>query len=172
MPTKQEVIDLVNAVIVANGNNEITANVLNPVLLDIINQINDLTGDLGDLNETAKDLVEAINNIINGPTGTNQKVVSGNYELLPEDDGTKIYFSNTVNTIITINPLTLSAFFYCEFENLTTPSVTFAGDYLVLVESVSNPVYLVGNVLQFDDSCEIRRQLGTDSFRIKDDDKI
>jgi hypothetical protein len=50
--------------IVTNGNNEITALVLNPVLQNITDQINELTGALADLTTTdTSDLVAAINSI-------------------------------------------------------------------------------------------------------------
>ena len=60
--TEQQVIDLINQWIVANGNNEITATVLNPILIAMIQQSNDKIGELGDLNTDDKDtIVEAIN---------------------------------------------------------------------------------------------------------------
>lgn len=63
--TQQEVIDLINKWIVTNGNNEITAEVLNPVLQALSEQPNELIGDLEQLNTVAQDnLVNAINEIL------------------------------------------------------------------------------------------------------------
>lgn len=67
MATLTEIIAEINAEIVANGNQEITANVLRPILLDMINQPNELIGDLEDLTTTANtNLVDAINEINSG----------------------------------------------------------------------------------------------------------
>lgn len=67
------VLALIQAEIVANGNNEITANVLRPVLEAMLEQPNDLVGVLSDL-ETSENgnIVEAINSILtrNAPNST------------------------------------------------------------------------------------------------------
>lgn len=64
--TLAEVIVLINSDIVPNGNNEITANVLRPILIEMLQQPNDLIGDLGDLNTDSSDtLVDAINSVNN-----------------------------------------------------------------------------------------------------------
>src|SRR5690606_16568934 len=56
--------------IVANGNNEITANVLRPILEAIVNQANSVIGDLTQLSTTdTTTLVNAINEIINSTPG-------------------------------------------------------------------------------------------------------
>lgn len=63
-PTEQEILDLINLYIVANGNNEITANVLNPVLEAMVNQPNQLIGILSQLQTTNQsNLVSAINEV-------------------------------------------------------------------------------------------------------------
>lgn len=60
-----EVLALIQAEIVANGNNEITADVLRPILEAILQQPNDLIGDLDDLETSEVDnLVAAINSIL------------------------------------------------------------------------------------------------------------
>src|SRR5690606_17724642 len=62
--TLDEVIDLIQTWIVANGNEEITADVLRPILEAMVNQPNDLIGDLDNLTTSDKDnLVEAINEV-------------------------------------------------------------------------------------------------------------
>lgn len=68
---EQQVKDLIEAFIVANGNNEITADVLRPILLAMLAQPNDEIGDLSTLNTTTQvNLVDAINELYN--TNTNQ----------------------------------------------------------------------------------------------------
>ena len=63
--SREEIIQLITDIIYPNGNNEITANVLNPVLDVMVNQINDITGDLDDLATTdTSNLVNAINSVI------------------------------------------------------------------------------------------------------------
>lgn len=64
MPTLAQVITKINSDITANGNEEITGLVLNSVLLDIVAQINDLTGQLEDLNtDDVTSIVNAINSL-------------------------------------------------------------------------------------------------------------
>lgn len=64
--TQQELLDLINQFIVTNGNNEITANVLNPILKDMVNQPNLLIGVLSQLNTADQtNLVNAINEVYN-----------------------------------------------------------------------------------------------------------
>lgn len=64
--TQQEVLDLINNFIVANGNNEITANVLNPILEEMVNQPNLLIGILSQLQTSDQsNLVNAINEVYN-----------------------------------------------------------------------------------------------------------
>lgn len=66
MPTLTDVINDITTQIVQNGTNDITADVLRPILLDMVNQINDIVGDLDDLDPSLgvpDDLVEAINTL-------------------------------------------------------------------------------------------------------------
>lgn len=69
--TEAQVRALIQQFIVANGNNEITANVLRPILEAMLQQPNDKIGDLPNLNTTDKtNIVNAINEIVNsGNTG-------------------------------------------------------------------------------------------------------
>jgi hypothetical protein len=63
-PTYAQVIDLINQYIITNGNNEITANILNPVLQFITDFANNTIGDLEDLTTDEQDnIVNAINSI-------------------------------------------------------------------------------------------------------------
>ena len=58
------VLQLINNNIVPNNNNEITANVLRPILVAMLNQPNELIGSLSNLSTTANDnLVNAINEL-------------------------------------------------------------------------------------------------------------
>lgn len=64
--TEAQVLALINQFIIANGNNEITANVLRPILEEMVKQPNDKIGDLPNLNTTDKtNIVAAINELIN-----------------------------------------------------------------------------------------------------------
>lgn len=62
--TLTDVINQINAFIIANGSNAITADVLRPILLGMVQQPNDLTGDLDDLSTTdTSNLVAALNEV-------------------------------------------------------------------------------------------------------------
>lgn len=64
--TENEIKAEINSQIVTNGNNEITAAILNPILIGMVDQINDKTGDLPNLATTDKsNLVNAINELVN-----------------------------------------------------------------------------------------------------------
>lgn len=63
-PTYAQVLTQINTYIVANGNNEITANVLNPILQIMTNFTNNNIGDLSTLTTDEKNsIVEAINSL-------------------------------------------------------------------------------------------------------------
>lgn len=75
--TEAQVLALIQSVVIANGNNEITANVLRPVLEAMLEQPNDLIGDLGGLQTTDKStLVAAINEILN-TSGSGSVILTG-----------------------------------------------------------------------------------------------
>lgn len=60
------VLALINEFIVANGNNEITADVLRPILVAMLEQPNDKVGELGDLDTVDQSsIVNAINELVN-----------------------------------------------------------------------------------------------------------
>lgn len=62
--TFAELISKINEFIITNGNNEITAAILNPILKDIAQWAKDTTGDLSDLTtDTQENLVAAINEL-------------------------------------------------------------------------------------------------------------
>lgn len=64
--TEAQVLALINQFIIANGNNEITADVLRPILVAILEQPNEKVGELGDLQTTDQsNIVNAINEILN-----------------------------------------------------------------------------------------------------------
>lgn len=65
-PTYATVLSQINAFIVANGNNEITANVLNPILKLILDFASNNIGDLSTLTtDENNSIVEAINSLKN-----------------------------------------------------------------------------------------------------------
>lgn len=60
------VLALINTWIIANGNNEITADVLRPILVAMLEQPNDKVGELGDLDTVDQSsIVNAINELVN-----------------------------------------------------------------------------------------------------------
>lgn len=72
-----QVLQMIMDVVIANGNNEITANILRPVLIAMLQQPNDEIGDLNDLQTTAQaNLVDAINELI-GSTGGGITILTG-----------------------------------------------------------------------------------------------
>lgn len=81
------VIALINANIVPNDNNEITADVLRPILLAMLQQPNELIGDLSNLTvEDVSDLVSAINEL-NQSISDSQSIQVYEGEVLPQDSG-------------------------------------------------------------------------------------
>jgi len=67
MATKAEIIQEINDNIIDNGNNEITAAILRPVLIAMVEQINEIIGDPLDLATDAKIIVDSINEVLNDP---------------------------------------------------------------------------------------------------------
>lgn len=63
MATKQDILDLINAEIIPNGSNQITAAVLNPVLIAMVGQINDLAGDPANLPYSQTTIIGAVNSV-------------------------------------------------------------------------------------------------------------
>lgn len=99
--SKQEIIDLINLRIKANGNQEITGNILNGVLLGMLEQINDLTGDLSNLTTADRtNLVAAINEIKNSQQDVGIQVFSGpvNPNYLPPPVYDVADFFNQIDT--------------------------------------------------------------------------
>lgn len=81
-PSYSDVINEINTFIVANGNNEITANVLNPILAIITDFANNHMGDLSTLTTDETDtLVDAINSLkqnIDDIVGNSVQLHTGN----------------------------------------------------------------------------------------------
>lgn len=92
-PSYSYVISQINTFIVANGNNEITANVLNPILELIIDFANNHMGDLDNLTTDETDtLVDAINSLkqnINDIVGNSVQLHVGNAN--PNDEPPLLY---------------------------------------------------------------------------------
>lgn len=64
--SEADVLALINTWIIANGNNEITADVLRPILVAMLEQPNDKVGELGDLDTVDQSsIVNAINELVN-----------------------------------------------------------------------------------------------------------
>lgn len=62
--TLAQVLQLINSNVIPNNNNEITANVLRPILVEMLHQPNELIGLLSDLNTSDNsNIVAAINEI-------------------------------------------------------------------------------------------------------------
>jgi len=80
-PTYSEVISQINTFIVTNHNNEITANVLNPILVLLTDFTNNTIGDLETLTTDEKDtIVDAINSLknnLNNITNNGVQLYSG-----------------------------------------------------------------------------------------------
>lgn len=76
------VILLINNNIIPNNNNEITADVLRPILIEMLQQPNDLIGVLGNLQTDDKsNLVNAINEVVNDIGAMSSvKVLSGDVD--------------------------------------------------------------------------------------------
>lgn len=92
-PSYSDVISQINTFIVANGNNEITANVLNPILEIITDFANNHMGDLDNLTTDQTDtLVDAINSLkqnINDIVGNSVQLHVGNAN--PNDEPPLLY---------------------------------------------------------------------------------
>lgn len=75
--TEAQILALINLYIVANGNNEITANVLRPILVAMLEQPNDKVGELGNLDTVDKSsIVNAINELV-GAGGSGFEIHTG-----------------------------------------------------------------------------------------------
>lgn len=75
MATKQDAINAINNAITDNGNNAITASVLRPVLIYMVEQVNDIIGVPAELSTTTEILVDAINEVSQNATGS--QILSG-----------------------------------------------------------------------------------------------
>lgn len=126
----QQVLALIQQFIVANGNNEITANVLRPILEAILAQPNELIGDLGDLQTTDQsNLVSAINEVLDvihpqiGSVNTKIHPLSlfGIDPDLPE-------LSKVAEAVKLYGPFTASAGQQMVFKTITTVGTQENGD--------------------------------------------
>ena len=120
MATPQDLINQINAAIITNGNNEITAIVLNPILVDMVTQYDDLIGDLSQLLTTDQSsIVNAINEIFGANIGLTN-VIQGS--------GISIDYTDAKNPVISLGTLGSTAILNAS----TAPgvSVTDALDFL------------------------------------------
>src|SRR5690554_607664 len=116
--TLQEVIDLINDYIVENHNQEITGDILNGVLLAMLQQPNELIGDLSDL--TTGDnatIVEAINWIVsNLNSGSQVHVGEDNPNVTPPADFAIGDFYSQIDEFL--NPVALYVYAGTSWVNL------------------------------------------------------
>jgi hypothetical protein len=137
MATPQQLINLINSAIVTNGSNQITAIVLNPILVDIVTQYDGFIGDLSNLlTADQTSLVNAINEVFSLNSGLNN-VIQGT--------GISINFTDPSNPIISLGTLTTNS-----INNASTApgvSLTDALDFLYS-NSLGNIATLgeIGNV--------------------------
>lgn len=99
MATPSEIITLINNEITSNGNNEITAEVLRPVLTAMVNQINDLVGSADNLPSGETNVIDALNSIapqnIQIHTGTADPNITP-----PSSFGLGDFYSQTLSSVI------------------------------------------------------------------------
>lgn len=108
----QQAIELINQWIITNGNNEITADVLRPILLAMVQASEDVTGDPSDLNTSANEnLVAAINEI-------NQALATIN------NGGVKLY-TGTADPNDTPPVSFNNADFYMQVDGSNNPMILF-----------------------------------------------
>lgn len=73
--TREELIDTIQRFIRENGSNEITATILRPILTDMVNYVNDVTGNLRDLATGEKEnLVGALNAVLEQAQKRNNEI--------------------------------------------------------------------------------------------------
>jgi len=99
--TPAELITLINTNLPTNSNNEITAAVLRPVLIAMVQQINDLVGDEGDLPGGSSTVIEAINNIEGSVSGITIHTGTDNPNTTPPSSyELGDFYSQTVSSVI------------------------------------------------------------------------
>ncbi len=140
MPTLAQVIAKINNDIIPNGNEEITGIILNSVLLDMVAQINDLVGELDDLNtDDATSIVNAINslkqeldNFINSQTGALTGIYDPNEEEPIGFDGRigTIYIQNGV---FGFNIMPLSYWIYTGINDIGWLNLTAHNTFKMVV---------------------------------------
>lgn len=146
--TEDQIKAEINSQIVTNGNNEITAAILNPILIGMVDQINDKTGDLPNLATVDKsNLVNAINELANAEStrfdiynGTDDPNVTppatygvGDWYI---QNGDTLYQYNGVEWVTIKNydiPDTFTIHYGGVDPNITPPSEPYdTGDWYVL----------------------------------------
>lgn len=83
--TKEEVLQQINQSIIANGNEEITADVLRPILEAIVNQANEVVGNLSELSTDDKSSSVAAINEVHEIAENNKGIVIHSGELPPTE---------------------------------------------------------------------------------------
>lgn len=116
--TLEEVIDLINEYIVENHNQEITGDILNGVLLAMLQQPNELIGDLSDLTTGDNaNIVEAINWIVsNLNNGSQVHVGEDNPNVTPPADFAIGDFYSQIDEFL--NPVALYVYTGTSWVNL------------------------------------------------------
>jgi hypothetical protein len=136
--TKQEIITLIENAIKTNGTNDITADVLRPVLIAMSSQINDALGSLLNLDTTTKEnIVSALNEILSAPSSGGITILTG-----------------TANPNTTSPPLVnLGDFYNQTFNGATSNFYIFNGiDWILLSESQNSSSVHYGVLQEYSQS--------------------
>lgn len=110
MPTLSQVIQQINQKIIPNDNQEITANVLRPILIDMLMQTNELLGDLNNLNIPIphnQNIVSSVNYLL-GELNNQFKVYTGssnpnNFAPTPTPEPLNFYIRTGVQEVYIYN---------------------------------------------------------------------
>jgi len=134
--TEADVLQLIADFIVANGNNEITADVLRPILEEMVKQPNDYIGDLSQLSTAANDnLVEAINEV-------NQAIADYGVNFVT-------LYQGYDNPNVTPPPTYSFGDFYLEKALDNTPIQLWRYDVTGWVNTLSSPVDVISALTEY-----------------------
>lgn len=178
--TEAQVLALIQQFIVANGNNEITANVLRPILEAMLQQPNDKIGDLPDLNTTDKtNIVAAINEVVNsGNSGFEIHAGSANPNITPPAswsigdwyirNGSSLYQYNGQEWVLLSSEQTFGQYVYIDGQRFNyTVGMGNSGNELEVGDIASSGVFsynggnFFGDLILVDASGDTSTGIGT-----------